>query len=55
MKIKRIDHIVPTSDLEASARLSRDFDMPLISDQSDDSVRTLRCGHQLIRLVETLN
>ena len=55
MKIKRIDHIVlPVSDLEAAARFYHEtFDMPLINDQSDDSVRTLRCGHQLIRLVET--
>ncbi|MDD6172629.1 MAG: VOC family protein [Ligilactobacillus ruminis] len=55
MKIKRIDHIVlPVSNLEAAVRFYHEtFDMPLISDQSDDSVRTLRCGHQLIRLVET--
>lgn len=55
MKIKRIDHIVlPVSNLEASTRFYHEtFDMPLIRDQSDDSVHTLRCGHQLIRLVET--
>ena len=55
MKIKRIDHIViPVSNLEASTRFYHEtFDMPLIKDQSDDSVHTLRCGHQLIRLVET--
>ncbi|WP_334117589.1 VOC family protein [Ligilactobacillus sp.] len=55
MKIKRIDHIVlPVSNLEASTRFYHEtFDMPLIREQSDDSVHTLRCGHQLIRLVES--
>lgn len=57
MKIKRIDHIVlPVSNLEAATRFYHEtFDMPVLKDQSDYSVKTLRCGHQLIRLVETEN
>lgn len=52
MKMRRIDHIVLTvSDLEAARRFYHEvFDMPVIDQQSSDSVITLRCGHQLIRL-----
>lgn len=52
MKIRRIDHIVLTvSDLSRSRRFYHEvFDMPVIDQQSSDSVITLRCGHQLIRL-----
>lgn len=52
MKMRRIDHLVLTvSDLEASKRFYHEvFDMPVIDDQTNDDVVTLRCGHQLIRL-----
>lgn len=52
MKMRRIDHIVLTvSDLEESMRFYHEvFDMPVIDDQSNDHLITLRCGHQLIRL-----
>ncbi len=52
MKMRRIDHLVLTvSDLEASKRFYHEvFDMPVIDDQTNDNVVTLRCGHQLIRL-----
>lgn len=52
MKMRRIDHIVLTvSNLEESMRFYHEvFDMPVIDQQSNDSVITLRCGHQLIRL-----
>ena len=55
MKIKRLDHIVlPVSNLEASTRFYHEtFDMPVLKDQSDEQTTTLRCGHQLIRLVTT--
>ena len=52
MKMRRIDHVVLTvSDLEAAMRFYHEvFDMPIIDDQSNDHLMTLRCGHQLIRL-----
>ncbi|MCI2031274.1 VOC family protein [Limosilactobacillus sp.] len=52
MKMRRIDHIVLTvSNLEESMRFYHEvFDMPIIEQQSNDDVITLRCGHQLIRL-----
>lgn len=52
MKIRRIDHIVLTvSNLEAAMRFYHEvFDMPVIDNQSNDDLITLRCGHQLIRL-----
>ena len=52
MKMRRIDHIVLTvSDLEAARRFYHEvFDMPVLDDQTNDDVVTLRCGHQLIRL-----
>ncbi len=55
MKMRRIDHIVLTvSNLEESMRFYHEvFDMPVIDQQSNDDVITLRCGHQLIRLQKT--
>ena len=52
MKMRRIDHVVLTvTNLEDSMRFYHEvFDMPVIDDQSNDEVITLRCGHQLIRL-----
>ena len=52
MRVRRLDHIVLTvSDIAAAERFYHEvFDMPIIADQSDDQVTTLRCGHQLIRL-----
>lgn len=52
MKMRRIDHVVLTvTNLEESMRFYHEvFDMPVINDQSNDQVITLRCGHQLIRL-----
>lgn len=52
MKMRRIDHVVLTvTNLEDSMRFYHEvFDMPVINDQSNDEVITLRCGHQLIRL-----
>lgn len=52
MKMRRIDHIVLTvTSLEESSRFYHEvFDMPIIDRQTSDSVITLRCGHQLIRL-----
>ena len=52
MRVRRLDHIVLTvSDIAAAERFYHEvFDMPIIADQSDDHVTTLRCGHQLIRL-----
>ena len=52
MKMRRIDHIVLTvSDLEESTRFYHEvFDMPVLDQQSNDQLVTLRCGHQLIRL-----
>ena len=56
MKMRRIDHLVLTvRDLEASRRFYHEvFDMPVLDDQTNDDVVTLRCGHQLIRL-QTVN
>lgn len=53
MKMRRIDHVViVVSDLNQSTRFYHEvFDMPVINDQTTDEVVTLRCGHQLIRLV----
>ena len=52
MRISRIDHIVLTvSDMEAAVRFYHElFDMPVLKQESDDQVTTLRCGHQLIKL-----
>lgn len=52
MKMRRIDHVVLTvTNLEDSMRFYHEvFDMPVIDDQSNDELITLRCGHQLIRL-----
>lgn len=52
MKMRRIDHVVLTvTDLEQSMRFYHEvFDMPVIKEQSNDDLITMRCGHQLIRL-----
>ena len=52
MKMRRIDHVVLTvTDLEQSMRFYHGvFDMPVIKEQSNDDLITMRCGHQLIRL-----
>ena len=52
MKMRRIDHVVLTvTDLEQSMRFYQEvFDMPVIKEQSNDDLITMRCGHQLIRL-----
>ena len=52
MKMRRIDHVVLTvSNLQEAMRFYHEvFDMPVIDDQSNDHLITLRCGHQLIRL-----
>lgn len=54
MKMRRIDHVVlPVSDLARSERFYHEvFDMPVLDQQSGPGVVTLRCGHQLIRLVK---
>lgn len=54
MKMRRIDHVVlPVRDLEVSRRFYHEvFDMPILDQQSNNDVVTLRCGHQLIRLVK---
>lgn len=54
MKMRRIDHVVlPVSDLAKSQRFYHEvFDMPVLDQQSGPHLVTLRCGHQLIRLVE---
>lgn len=51
--MRRIDHItIPVRDLAASTRFYHEvFDMPVLAQQSDATTSTLRCGHQLIRLV----
>ncbi len=53
MKMRRIDHVtIPVRDLAASTRFYHEvFDMPVLDQQSDSTTSTLRCGHQLIRLV----
>ncbi len=52
MKMRRIDHVVLTvTDLEESMRFYHEvFDMPILENQNDEDLITLRCGHQLIRL-----
>ncbi|MBD5068748.1 MAG: VOC family protein [Lactobacillus sp.] len=52
MKIKRLDHIVVTvADLQRAVRFYHEvFDLPVLEDQSDEFVTTLRCGHQLLKL-----
>lgn len=52
MKIKRLDHVVLTvSNLPNAERFYHEvFDMPVIEEQSNDEVITLRFGHQLLRL-----
>lgn len=52
MKMRRLDHIVLyVNDIEASRRFYHEvFDMPIIEKQSSETIVTLRCGHQLIRL-----
>lgn len=52
MKMRRIDHVILTvTDLEQSMRFYHEvFDMPVIKEQSNDDLITMRCGHQLIRL-----
>ena len=52
MKMRRIDHVVLTvTDLEQSMRFyHEEFDMPVMKEQCNDDVITMRCGHQLIRL-----
>ncbi|OYS45846.1 VOC family virulence protein, partial [Limosilactobacillus reuteri] len=52
MKMRRIDHVLLTvTDLEQSMRFYHEvFDMPVIKEQSNDDLITMRCGHQLIRL-----
>ena len=52
MKMRRIDHVVLTvTDLEQSMRFYHEvFDTPVIKEQSNDDLITMRCGHQLIRL-----
>ena len=50
MKMRRIDHVVLTvTDLEQSMRFYHEvFDMPVIKEQSNDDLITMRCGHQLV-------
>ena len=52
MRVRRLDHIVLTvSNIEKATRFYHEvFDMPVINDQTDENVTTLRGGHQLIRL-----
>lgn len=52
MRVRRLDHIVLTvSDIDKATRFYHEvFDMPIIAEQSNKEVTTLRCGHQLIRL-----
>ena len=53
MRVRRLDHIVLTvSNIPQATRFYHEvFDMPIIEEQSDDNHVTLRCGHQLIRLM----
>lgn len=53
MRMRRFDDLtVYVSDLERSRRFYHEvFDMPIIEEQSDANHVTIRCGHQLIRLV----
>lgn len=53
MKIKRLDHIVLTvSDLAKATRFYHEvFDMPIL--EESETVVTLRCGHQLLKLQTT--
>ena len=53
MKIKRLDHIVLTvSDLAKATRFYHEvFDMPIL--EENETVVTLRCGHQLLKLQTT--
>lgn len=53
MRMRRFDDLtIYVSDLEQSRRFYHEvFDMPIIEEQSDDNHVTLRCGHQLIRLM----
>ena len=55
MRVRRLDHIVLTvSNIPQATRFYHEvFDMPVIEDQTDENVTTLRCGHQLIRLQKT--
>ena len=55
MKIKRLDHIVLTvSDLAKATRFYHEvFDMPIL--EESETVVTLRCGHQLLKLLLGLN
>lgn len=52
MRVRRLDHIVLTvSNIPQATRFYHEvFDMPVIEDQTNENVTTLRCGHQLIRL-----
>lgn len=52
MRVRRLDHIVLTvSNIPQAVRFYHEvFDMPVIEDQTNENVTTLRCGHQLIRL-----
>jgi len=53
LKIKRLDHIVLTvSDLARATRFYHEvFDMPILEEA--ETVATLRCGHQLLKLQTT--
>ncbi|WP_295746685.1 VOC family protein [uncultured Limosilactobacillus sp.] len=53
MRMRRFDDLtIYVSDLERSRRFYHEvFDMPIIEEQSDANHVTIRCGHQLIRLI----
>ncbi len=52
MKVSRLDHIVlPVTDLNQAFRFYHEvFDMQELAEQSFADTKTIRCGHQLIRL-----
>lgn len=52
MKVSRLDHIVlPVKDVDQAFRFYHEvFDMQELPEQSYGGTKTLRCGHQLIRL-----
>lgn len=52
MKVSRLDHIVlPVNNLEQAFRFYHEvFDMQELPEQSTGRTKTIRCGHQLIRL-----
>ena len=52
MKVSRLDHIIlPVKNLQQAFRFYHEvFDMQELPEQSTAATKTLRCGHQLIRL-----